>query len=569
MAKPRAKTVQAMAKRIVTERNKAVMYARVSTSEQEKEGFSIPAQLKLIREYADLNGISVVAEHVDVETAKRAGRVGFEEMLRYIRSHPSVRTILVEKTDRLYRNLKDWVTVDGLDIEIHFVKENVVLSRDSRSSEKFMHGIKVLMAKNYIDNLSEETRKGMLEKAEQGIWPTCAPLGYSNVMGPLGKKVIVLDPEVGPLVTRVFEWFESGQYSIKEVTQMANAAGLRYRKSQKPVGGSTINTMLRNRIYTGSFEWLGKTYKGSHTPLTTYATWSNVQEILDGRSISNVHGNRLQFAYTGLITCGHCGCAVTAELKKGRYIYYHCSKFKGRCPERYVREEVLDEQFAAVLRRLKLDDVTFGLIERALRESHADERRDRDETIARLRAEADRLQHRLDKLYLDKLDGRVTDDFHDRVSATWREERDRTLRNMESLHCAEDDLIDDGLALLDFARTAHNRFAEQSLVTKRRALNLVLSNSKFAFGELTVSFREPFGILEKIATDGGSDPTPSGGRNAPRKEMAPRVGFEPTTDRLTVDCSTAELPRNTPPKRTRRPLCRQPTTLSRGFCRLL
>ena len=31
--------------------------------------------------------------------------------------------------------------------------------------EKFMHGIKVLMAKNYVDNLSEETRKGMLEKA--------------------------------------------------------------------------------------------------------------------------------------------------------------------------------------------------------------------------------------------------------------------------------------------------------------------------------------------------------------------------------------------------------------------
>ncbi len=32
-----------------------------------------------------------------------------------------------------------------------------------------MHGIKVLMAKNYIDNLSEETRKGMTEKAAQGF----------------------------------------------------------------------------------------------------------------------------------------------------------------------------------------------------------------------------------------------------------------------------------------------------------------------------------------------------------------------------------------------------------------
>jgi len=76
--------------------------------------------------------------------------------------------------------LKDYVTMDELDLEIYFVKESVVLSRDSRSSDKFMHGIKVLMAKNYIDNLSEETKKGMLEKAEQAIYPSFAPLGYRN-----------------------------------------------------------------------------------------------------------------------------------------------------------------------------------------------------------------------------------------------------------------------------------------------------------------------------------------------------------------------------------------------------
>jgi site-specific DNA recombinase len=72
----------------------------------------------------------------------------------------------------------------------------VVLSRESRSSEKFMHGIKVLMAKNYIDNLSEEARKGMQEKAEQGIWPTKTPLGYRNITGPAGKKIIASDPAV-------------------------------------------------------------------------------------------------------------------------------------------------------------------------------------------------------------------------------------------------------------------------------------------------------------------------------------------------------------------------------------
>jgi site-specific DNA recombinase len=129
----------------------AVVYARVSSKDQEREGFSIPAQLGLLREYAARRGQAVAHEFVDVETAKRAGRPGFSQMLLFLRGNPDCRTLLV--------------TVDELTVEVHFVNENVILSRDSRSSEKFMHGVKVLMAKNYIDNLSEETRKGMLEKA--------------------------------------------------------------------------------------------------------------------------------------------------------------------------------------------------------------------------------------------------------------------------------------------------------------------------------------------------------------------------------------------------------------------
>ncbi len=41
--------------------------------------------------------------------------------------------------------------------------------------------------------------------------------------------------------------------------------------------------------------------------------------------------------------------AGTAELKKGKYIYYHCTVFRGKCPERFVREEVLEEKFASLL----------------------------------------------------------------------------------------------------------------------------------------------------------------------------------------------------------------------------
>src|SRR3546814_19559475 len=76
--------------------------------------------------------------------------------------------------------------------------------------------------------------------------------------------------------------------------------------------------MLRNRLYAGAFEWGGRLYQGTHEPLVSRETWENVQEVLDGRSASNVRAEPLRFAFTGLITCGHCGCAVVAQMQRGR-----------------------------------------------------------------------------------------------------------------------------------------------------------------------------------------------------------------------------------------------------------
>src|SRR4051794_2914809 len=115
----------------------AVLYARVSSKEQE-QGYSIPAQQDLLRRYAAKNGLTVAKEFVDVESAKSTGRPGFAGMVKHLEQNQQCRIVLVEKTDRLYRNLKDYITMDDLDVEIHMVKENEVLSRTSRSAQKFM-----------------------------------------------------------------------------------------------------------------------------------------------------------------------------------------------------------------------------------------------------------------------------------------------------------------------------------------------------------------------------------------------------------------------------------------------
>ena len=100
----------------------------------------------------------------------------------------------MEKTDRLYGNLKDWSTLDELGVTTHFVTENVILGPQSRSAEQLVHGVKVLMARNHSLNLSEETTKGMLEKARSGIYPSCPRVGYRNADGPPGEA----HPRGGP-----------------------------------------------------------------------------------------------------------------------------------------------------------------------------------------------------------------------------------------------------------------------------------------------------------------------------------------------------------------------------------
>jgi DNA invertase Pin-like site-specific DNA recombinase len=152
----------------------------VSSKDQEREGFSIPAQLKFLREYAQTHQLNVLHEFVDVETAKTTGRKQFGEMVRFLRDHKTCRVVLVEKTDRLYRNFRDCVTLEDLDVEIHLPKEGQVISKDSKSQAKLVHGIQLVIARNYIENLRDEVRKGMREKAAQGIYPSRPPLGYRN-----------------------------------------------------------------------------------------------------------------------------------------------------------------------------------------------------------------------------------------------------------------------------------------------------------------------------------------------------------------------------------------------------
>ena len=118
---------------------KAVLYARVSTKDQEREGYSIPAQIELLRNYAHQRKIKIVKEFIESDSAGKAGRKRFLEMISLLESNKSIDGILVEKTDRLYRNFKDQVTIDELNIETR-------LTRGSSLKTAYIPNIKIVRA---------------------------------------------------------------------------------------------------------------------------------------------------------------------------------------------------------------------------------------------------------------------------------------------------------------------------------------------------------------------------------------------------------------------------------------
>jgi site-specific DNA recombinase len=127
---------------------------------------------------------------------------------------------------------------------------------------------------------------------------------------------------------------------------------------------------------------------------------------------------------------------MVGEIKKGKYVYYHCSGARGKCPEPYVRHETLEEAYVAMLRRISIDEGIITWISTALRESHGDQKRFRDEAIAKPKADHLRLQKRLDVMYEDRLDGRIDISLFERKSGEYRQEQARSLTEIEGYGAA-------------------------------------------------------------------------------------------------------------------------------------
>jgi hypothetical protein len=102
------------------------------------------------------------------------------------------------------------------------------------------------------------------------------------------------------------------------------------------------------------------------------------------------------FAFTGLVRCGHCGCLLVGELKKETYVYYHCTGNRGKCPEPYTRQEKLSSGFASVLQELVIPPPILEWLGYAVLESDRNEHAARADAVKRLRGRYGQIGTRLE-----------------------------------------------------------------------------------------------------------------------------------------------------------------------------
>lgn len=474
---------------------KCVIYARVSSREQKEHGYSTEAQIALLKEYAKRNNFEIVEIYEDVETAKKAGRKNFNIMLKFLKKNKTVKTILVEKTDRLYRNFKDYVTIDELDgLEVHLVKENTVLSENSRSHEKFVHGIKVLMAKNYIDNLSEEVKKGMHQKASQGEYPAKPPYGYYRE----NSKTIKINPKTAPFVLRAYNLYAEGNLSLAGVCERLYDEGFRYTESSPKIYTSLLEKILKNPFYLGNFVFRGQHYTGKHEPLIDIETFEKVQKAFKKDSKPDMYRQH-QFLFAGMFKCEACGSAITGEIKKGKYIYYRCGNKDHNCPNKsiYVKEQELMEQMGDIVKNITITAEHQDAIIRALKESHIEEQRYHKEQVKYFQTACEKLKNRISNLYTDKLDGLIDNDLYKIKNEEWTMEFARMKSLMDSHEKANTNYMNEGIKILELAKNLYPQYLRQNDFEKVKMIKIVSSNFSLNARKAHYAYKKPFDILAK------------------------------------------------------------------------
>lgn len=480
---------------------KAVIYARVSSKEQEETGYSLPAQEKLLTEYGERCGYKIDKVFSIAESASGSKqRKVFAEMMEYMEKN-NINVLLCEKVDRISRNFKeavvinDWIEGD-IERQIHFVKQNLVIHRNAKSDEKFRWDIEIVLAKKYIANLSEEVKKGQKEKLSQGWIPTTPPIGYKTV-GEKGHKIHVVDEVTAPLVKQMFELYATGNYSIEALGKKLFDLGLRNRNGNRIVK-SRIHELLKDPFFYGKIMWMEEMYDGRQEPLITKELFNKVQQHLARGTDSPYYSKHLR-ELQGKILCGECNKTVTWENQKGR-VYGGCKQCKAQLGKerKYIQQDVLEDELLSQIHCIApKNERVLATLEKALKEHHSEEIERYEAQTSSLNNQLTRIQQRMSTMYDDKLDGRITAEMYDQKLQVFKIESEDIQSTLKRLRSDNVEHYESGFAIHELALQAHKIYRNEKATVDERRLLLAyaFSNVTVLRGEITVSFTKAFDFM--------------------------------------------------------------------------
>ncbi len=381
---------------------KYFLYIRKSTDEDDRQVLSLEAQETELKEFALRENLLIAATFRESQTAKEPGRPIFNDMLKRM-ENGEAEGILAWHPDRLARN-----SIDGGRI-IFLIDTGKIKSLKSPTfwfeptpQGKFMLNIAFGQSKYFVDNLSENTKRGLRQKLRRGELPGYAPLGYLN---DLRTHTLVKDPERFRLVRKLFELYATGNYSLKDLRKLITSAGLLSRKKNM-LSVSNIQSILSNSFYYGVFKYNGELYDGKHEPMISKKLFEACQKVMADRSRPKKPSQK-EYPFRNMLVCGECGCAITSETQKG-HNYYRCTKKRGKCSQKYIREEVLADLVADELQKVSLSSAWAEWMLNELNKEEAEAAQSGAVFAQNLKDKIKELEGKLDLLLDAHLDGTIS-----------------------------------------------------------------------------------------------------------------------------------------------------------------
>ena len=388
---------------------KFFLYARKSTDEADRQVLSIEAQLTEVREYAQKESLAIIKEFIEAKSAKQPGREIFEQMLAGI-ENGEAKGILAWHPDRLARNAVDAGKI------IHLLDRGFLSTLkfptfwfDKTPQGLFMLSIAFGQSKYYIDNLSENIKRGIRQKLRKGVYPGCAPIGYVNE---LKNHTILKDPETWQKVRKLFLAYATGKYTLDNLQKLALSSGLVSRRSKKKLSNASTQRMLQNPFYYSCFQYRGELYEGVHEPIISQQLFEKVQRIMKDRGKPRKENQDYNFTFTGIFKCGECGRAITAEqhTKKSGLVfrYYRCTKKDTDCQQKFLNENDLFSQLNDIFQKVALPDDWLQPLLKKIDEDEKQISQSSKSFAQNLQKELGEVEMKLSKLLDMQLDGLIS-----------------------------------------------------------------------------------------------------------------------------------------------------------------